>query len=151
MLYWILSYLEFIGNKKVNKLTKAVTRLKSEELLQRNGLLQYLVTQALKRAKIITGPLLLGRSNTSKFIRKIDIVFYLGKAIGLYQQLISSEATILTQLQTGKSFLKEYLYKINALEMVLCDCRLIELIQHFLFSYRRQIQQRIKLREQYRN
>jgi len=56
------------------------------------------MTQALKRAKIITGPLLLGRSNTGKFIRKIDIALHLKKAAGLYQQLISFEAAILAQL-----------------------------------------------------
>jgi len=43
------------------------------------------MTQALKRAKIIIGPLLLGRSNIGKFIRKIDVVLHLGKAVGLYQ------------------------------------------------------------------
>ena len=83
------------------------------------------------------GPLLAGRSNTGKFTRKIDAVLYLGKAVGLYQQLNSVEAAILAQLRTGKLFLKEYLYKINALETALCDCGLIESIQHFLFSCRR--------------
>jgi hypothetical protein len=41
--------------------------------------------QALKRAKIIIEPLLLGRFNIGKFIRKINAALYLGKAIGLYQ------------------------------------------------------------------
>jgi len=86
------------------------------------------MTQVLKRAKIITGLLLLGRSNIGKFIKKINAALYFRKAIGLYQQLISFKATILTQLQTSKSFLKEYLHKINVLEMVLCDCGLTELI-----------------------
>jgi len=40
--------------------------------------------QALKKAKIIIGPLLLGRSNTGKFIRKINAALYLEKAVGLY-------------------------------------------------------------------
>jgi len=38
----------------------------------------------LKRAEIITGPLLLGRFNISKFIRKINAALYFKKAIGLY-------------------------------------------------------------------
>jgi len=50
--------------------------------------------QALKRAKIIIGPLLAGRSNIGKFTRKINIALYLRKAIGLYQQLISFKAAI---------------------------------------------------------
>ena len=41
--------------------------------------------QVLKRAKIITGLLLVGKSNIGKFIRKINAVFYLKKAVGLYQ------------------------------------------------------------------
>jgi hypothetical protein len=53
----------------------------------------------------------------------------------MYQQLTSAEAAILTQLQTGKTFLKEYLYKIKALETAACDCGLTESIPHFLFSY----------------
>jgi len=77
--------LGFIGNKKANKLTKVATRLESEELPQRDGLLWYLITQALKRAEITTGPLLLGRSNMGKFIRKINTALYLKKAVGLYQ------------------------------------------------------------------
>jgi len=83
-----------MGNEKANKLAKVVMRLESEEPLQRDGLLWYLVTQALKKAKIITEPLLLGRSNIGKFIKKIDAALYLRKAAGLYQQLISFKAAI---------------------------------------------------------
>jgi len=42
------------------------------------------MTQALKRAKIITRLFLAGRSNTGKFIRKINVALHLGKAAGLY-------------------------------------------------------------------
>ena len=87
-----------MGNEKADKLTKAATRLESEEPPQRDGFPWYLVTQALKRAEITTGPLLLGRSNTGKFTRKINAALHLRKAAGLYQQLISLEAAILAQL-----------------------------------------------------
>ena len=40
--------------------------------------------QALKIAKIITEPLLLEKSNTGKFIKKINIVLHFKKAVGLY-------------------------------------------------------------------
>ena len=40
--------------------------------------------QALKRAKIIIGLLLLGKFNTGKFIKKINAVLYFRKAVGLY-------------------------------------------------------------------
>jgi hypothetical protein len=40
--------------------------------------------------------------------------------------LRSSEATILAQLRTGRTFLKEYLHKINASETADCDCGLTE-------------------------
>jgi hypothetical protein len=63
--------------------------------------------------------------------------------------LISSEAAILAQLRTGKSFLNEYLHKINVAETAACSCGLAESIQHFLFSCRRWAQQRTKLREQH--
>ena len=84
-LYWISGHSGFVGNEKADKLAKAATRLESEEPPQRDGLLWYLITQALKRAEIITGPLLSGKSNTGKFIKKIDAVLYFGKAVGLYQ------------------------------------------------------------------
>jgi len=42
------------------------------------------MTQALKKTKIIIGLLLSGRSNINKFIKKIDAILYLKKAVGLY-------------------------------------------------------------------
>ena len=50
-----------------------------------------------------------GRLETGRFMKKVDAALYLGKAAGLYQQLISSEAAILAQLRTGKTFLKGYI------------------------------------------
>jgi hypothetical protein len=78
-----------------------------------------------------------GRPETGRFMKKVDATLYLGKAAGLYQQLIGSEAAILAQLRTGKTFLKGYLHMINASETAVCKCGLVELIPHFLFSYRR--------------
>ena len=75
--------------------------------------------------------------DTGKFTRKIDAALHLGKSAMLYQQMNSTEAAILTQLQTGKTFLKEYLHKINASETAACECRLTESILHFLFLCRR--------------
>ena len=98
----------------------------------------------------MTGPLLLGKADISKFTKKIDAALHLGKSAILYQQINSTEAAILTQLRTGKTFLKEYLHKINASETAACDCGLTESIPHFLFSCRRWVQQRIKLRQQHR-
>ena len=107
------------------------------------------MTQALKRAEITTGPLLSGRADTGRFTKKIDAALHLGKASGLYQQLTGSEAAILSQLRTGKSFLKEYLHKINACETAACECGLVESIPHFLFSCRRWTRQRTRLRQQH--
>ena len=61
----------------------------------------------------------------------------------------STEAAILTQLRTGKTFLNEYLYKIRASETAACDRGTIESIAHFLFVCRRWRQQRAKLRQQH--
>ena len=97
----------------------------------------------------MTGLLLSGKADTGKFMKKIDAVLHLGKLAMLYQQINSTEAAILTQLRTGKTFLKEYLHKINASETAACDCGLTESIPHFLFSCRRWAQQRIKLRQQH--
>ena len=88
-----------------------------------------------------------GRPETGRFMKKVDATLYLGKAAGLYQQLIGSEAAILAQLRTGKTFLKGYLHTINASETAVCKCGLVEPIPHFLFSYRRWAQQRVKLRQ----
>ncbi|KAF2681394.1 hypothetical protein K458DRAFT_391783 [Lentithecium fluviatile CBS 122367] len=44
----------------------------------------------------------------------MDAALHLGKSAELYQQLNSAEAAILTQLRTGKTFLKEHLHKIKA-------------------------------------
>lgn len=90
-----------------------------------------------------------GRPEAGRFMKKIDAALYLGRAAGLYQQLISSEAAILAHLQTGKTFLKGYLHMINASETAACECRLVESIPHFLFSCRRWAQQRAKLRQQH--
>ena len=146
-LYWIPGHLGLIGNDKANKLAKAATRLESAEPPPRDGRPWYLVKQALKRARITTGPLLLGRADTGKFTKKINAALYLSKAAEIYQQLISLEAAILAQLRTSKSFLNKYLYKINVAETAVCNCGLTESIQHFLFSCRRWAQQRTKLRE----
>ena len=150
-LYWIPGHAGLRGNEEANRLAKDATRPTSEEPLQREGLPWYLVTQALKRAKITTGPLLAGRADTGKFTKKIDAALHLGRAAALYRQLTSSEAAILTQLRTGKSFLKEYLHKINASETATCDCGLTESIPHFLFSCGRWTQQRSRLRQQHGN
>ncbi|KAF2257997.1 hypothetical protein CC78DRAFT_480300, partial [Lojkania enalia] len=64
-------------------------------------------------------------------------------------QLNSNKAAIITQLQTGKTFLNKYLYKIKAVNTAACEYRYKELIAHFLFSYRRWRQQRAKLRQQH--
>ena len=67
----------------------------------------------------------------------VDAALHLGKAAGLYQQLDSAEAAVLTQLRTGKTSLKVYLYKIKAAETAECECGLVESIPHFLFCCRR--------------
>jgi hypothetical protein len=74
---------------------------------------------------------------------------HLGKSAELYRQLNSKEAAILTQLRTGKTFLKEYLFKIKASETATCDCGFTESIAHFLFSCSRWKQQRTKMRQQH--
>jgi len=117
--------------------------------MQRDGVPWYLTRLALKRANVIAGPPLPKWAETGKFTRKIDAAFHLGKSAEIYQQLNSTEAAILTQLRTGKTFLNEYLYKIKATDTVACDCGCRESIAHFLFSCRRWRQQRAKLRQQH--
>ncbi|KAF2807546.1 uncharacterized protein BDZ99DRAFT_342563, partial [Mytilinidion resinicola] len=73
-------------------------------------------------------------AETGEFTRRIDAALHLGRSAELYQQLNSVEAAILTQLRTGKTFLKEYLYKIKACETAACDCGHTGSIPHFLFS-----------------
>jgi hypothetical protein len=89
------------------------------------------------------------KKETGKFTRKIDTALHLGKSVKLYQQLNSIEAAVLTQLQMGKNFLKEYLYKIKASETAMCDCRSTESIAHFLFLCSRWTHQRIKMKQQH--
>jgi hypothetical protein len=49
----------------------------------------------------------------------------------------SVETTVLTQLRTGKTLLKEHIWKIKAADTELCECRSIESITHFLFARKR--------------
>ena len=92
---------------------------------------------AIKRAKVTTRLSLFKKIDTSKFTRKIDVVLHLSKSAMLYQQMNNIEVAIFIQLQIDKTFLKEYLYKINILKTVVCKCKLIESILYFLFLYRR--------------
>jgi len=149
-LYWVPGHSGIEGNEKANLLAKAATQAESESRPQRDGYPWYLVKQALRKAEITTGPLLAGRADVGKFTRKIDAALYLGKAAALYQQLNSSEAAVLTQLRTGKTSLKIYLYKIKAAETAEYECGLIESIPHFLFYCRKWEEQRRKLRLQHR-
>jgi hypothetical protein len=148
-LYWVPGHAGIKENEEANKLAKAATRKESPEAPQRSGRPWYLVTQELKKAGVtaVTAPL--RTSPTGRFTRKIDGALHLGKAAELYRQLSSSEAAILAQLRTGKSFLNEYLYKINAVDTASCACGHIESIAHFLFSCRRWTQQRAELRRQH--
>jgi hypothetical protein len=137
------------GNEEANRLAKEATREESEEPPQRDGRPWYLTKQALKKADITTRPLLAGRPDVGKFTKKIDAALHLGKAAALYQQLNSAEAAVLTQLRTGKTSLKVYLYKIKAAATAECECGLVESIPHFLFCCRKWDEQRRKLRLQH--
>jgi hypothetical protein len=90
------------------------------------------------------------KTETGKFTRKIDIVLHLGKLTELYKQLNDIEAAILIQLQTEKTFLKKYLYKIKTSETAACNCKFTESIVHFLFSCSGWTQQRTKMRQQHK-
>lgn len=128
---------EIPGNEKAHELAKAATRPENEEPPQRCGRPWYLVRLALKKAGVTTVRFLEGRSQAGKFTRKIDAALHLGVAAELYQRINSIEAATLAQLRTGKSFLKDYLHKINASETAACECGLEESIPHFLFVCRR--------------
>jgi ribonuclease HI len=148
-LHWIPGHAGVEGNEEADKLAKAATREESELPPQRDGVPWYLARLALKRAKVMEGPPPPKWAETGKFTRKMDAAFHTGKSAEMYRQLNSTEAAILTQLRTGKTFLNEYLYKIKASETAACDCGSIESIAHFLFACRRWRQQRAKLRQQH--
>jgi hypothetical protein len=148
MLFWVPGHSGIKGNEKAHELAKKATGKRSPQPPQRDGMPWYLMRLALKRADIKAE---LGRptKETGKFTRKIDAALHLGKSAKMYQQLNSTEAAILTQLRTGKSFLKEYLYKIEASETATCDCGSTESVAHFLFSCSRWAHQRIKMKQQH--
>jgi ribonuclease HI len=148
-LHWIPGHSEIKGNERAHKLAKTATGKNSNQPPQRNRVPWYLMRLALKKADIRAEMGQPRRKKTGKFTRKIDAALHLGKSAELYQQLNSTEAAILAQLRTGKSFLKEYLYKIKASETAMCDCGDTESIAHFLFSCSRWTQQRSRLRQQH--
>ena len=148
-LHWIPGHAGVEGNEQADRLAKAATREESGEPPQRDGVPWYLTRLALKRANVIDGPPPPKWAETGRFTRKIDAAFHLGKSAGMYRQLDSIEAAILTQLRTGKTFLNEYLHKIKATGTAACDCGCIESVAHFLFPCRRWRQQRAKLRQQH--
>ena len=117
-LHWILGHSEIKGNERAYKLAKTAIEKNSDQPPQRNGILWYLIRLALKKADIRAEMSQLRKKETGKFTKKIDAALHLSKLAELYQQLDSTEAAILAQLRTGKSFLKEYLYKIKASETV---------------------------------
>ena len=148
MLFWVPGHSGIKGNEKAHELAKKATGKRSPQPPQRDGMPWYLMRLALKRADIKAE---LGRptKETGKFTRKIDAALHLGKSAKMYQQLNSTEAAILTQLRTSKSFLKEYLYKIKASETAMCDCGSTESVTHFLFSCSRWTHQRIKMKQKH--
>lgn len=148
-LHWIPGHSETEGNERAHKLAKAATGKNSQKPLQRNGVPWYLMRLALKKADIRAELGQPRKEETGKFTKKIDAALHLGKLVELYQQLNSAEAAILTQLWTGKTFLKEYLHKIKASETAACDCGDTESIAHYLFSCSRWAQQRIIMRQQH--
>ncbi|KAF2733033.1 hypothetical protein EJ04DRAFT_389240, partial [Polyplosphaeria fusca] len=121
-LHWILGHRGIEGNSKADKLAKAATRKESDQPPRRKGIPWYLMRLALKKSQVIAGPPPLKWAETGKFTRKIDAAFHLEKSAEIYQQLNSTEAGILTQLRTGKTFLNEYLHKIKAADTAACEC-----------------------------
>ncbi|PVH94439.1 hypothetical protein DM02DRAFT_469356, partial [Periconia macrospinosa] len=116
------------GNNEADKLAKAATRKESEEPPRRDGVPWHLLRLAMEKANIAGGFSSHKAAETGRFTRKIDAAFHLDKSADLYRQLSSAEAAILTQLRTGKTFLKEYLHKIKASDTALCECGSIESI-----------------------
>ena len=133
MLFWVPRHSGIKGNEKAHELAKKATGKRSPQPPQRDAMPWYLMRLALKRAdiKAESGG---SKKETGKFTRKIDAALHLGKSAKMYQQLNSTEAAILTQLRTGKSFLKEYFYKIKASETATCNCGSTKSVAHFLFS-----------------
>jgi len=150
-LHWIPGHAGVEGNEQADRLAKAATgdEDESEPPPRRDGVPWYLTRLALKRAKVTEGPPPPKWAETGRFTRKIDAAFHTGKSAEMYRQLNSSEAAILTQLRTGKTFLNEYLHKIKASDTAACQRRCIESVAHFLFSCRRWRQQRAKLQKQH--
>ncbi|KAF2740334.1 hypothetical protein EJ04DRAFT_196649 [Polyplosphaeria fusca] len=136
-LHWISGHAGIEGNRWADELAKTATRKESNQPPQRRGILWYLMRLALKRANVTAEPPPLKWAETGKFTWKIDAAFHLGKGAEIYRQLNSTEAAILTQLRTGKTFLNEYLHKIKAIDTAACDCGSAESVAHFLAEHRR--------------
>ena len=130
-LHWVPAHAGVVPNEVAHELSRLATQRHRRPLPTS---LPRLVTIARREAQEVVVRSKIGRRDQELFHRHIDRAMPRGSIGILYDGLSKRQASILSQLRTGKCRLNSYLARIGAAESDVCECgREAETVPHYLF------------------
>ena len=145
-LYWIPGHDRIRGNEEAHKLAQKATEHGTILNSQKEKIPICSVYAEVKRIGF-KPKIDIFTKKTGNFTKKIDKALPGKHTRLLYNKLNRIDASILSQLRTGRSRLNGYLAKIAAVENDKCECGALESIPHFLFVCPRWREERRAMRE----